>query len=170
MIKCKLCIVSFGYADVIIKILKYYKIINYFISIETPKNYKNKYGDKYHDGYSMVDKNKMIKSVLKKYKYKNALFVDDTYFYLLSAERLGIHTYHIQSKNGISVDDAINIMNIINEYNIDIVFIDADKTLFCEHITSKYIYNLEKMNKIESFDPSEAKLSVGTYFLLNLIK
>jgi hypothetical protein len=165
-----MCLVSFGYNQIIKKILEYYNILEYFISIETPSNYKNKYGDTYFDGYSMNDKNQMIEKIMTINKFKNCLLVDDSLFNVISAEKVGYYTYHVKSDSGITVEDANEIIKIINKNNIDIIFIDADKTLFVEHVTSKYIYKLERTNLINTFDPSKATISDGAYILIQNMK
>lgn len=166
----KLYVASFGYRDIIQQILKYNSLDQYFSDILTPSSFIDRYGNSYEDGIAMDDKNQMIQETITNNDFSNPLLIDDSRHNIIVAKNNGYNVFKVDARDALTDMDADIILNIINECKIDVIFIDADNTLFVEHVTSEYVYKLIEQNKLNEFDPSLVHIASGFFKLLDALK
>lgn len=158
-------IASFGYKDIIKKIIEEKNIDHHFKDVLTPGIF-----DDYEDGIGMIDKNRMIEFILKKYGFNKPFLVDDSGTNIKNARKEGYLSYHISYKGGINDNDANNIIRIIETDLPDVLILDADETLFKEHVTCQFIYKMIKYRKdLSTFNTNLVHLGDGVSHLLTRI-
>jgi len=139
----KIFIASFGSKVWIQKKMKGYPIVDIYTSGGF---------DGFMDGDPMKSKNPMIERARKEYGVQKPLLVDDSKDNLDLLED-GVEGYWIRGNVGITKKDATEILSRISERGYDSLFLDADKTLFRDHVTSRYYYDWMDADKDEeAFD------------------
>jgi hypothetical protein len=118
--------------------------------------------DGYEDGDPMDNKNEMIHKAREEYGCSRPLLVDDSRANIDALEEW-MDGYWVSGKNGITKEDAATILRNIDEHAYDAIFLDADMTLFRDHVTSKYFYDWIDLGKdLEEFDVSVITMAEGS--------
>jgi len=157
----KIFIASFGSKDIIQRTLDFHGL--HVHGVLTPGDYEE---EGFEDGDPMDDKNRMIKEACEKHGCRHPFLVDDSLGNIkaLPSTTLG---YHVRGSEGLSTDDSRAILREVVDAGCDAVFLDADLTLFAEHVTSRYYYPLvEKDLPTTDFDVAHVVLAKGTNSLL----
>jgi hypothetical protein len=161
-----LVIASFGFKLVISNTLKANDLK--VLDILTPAQFEDDDGP-FEDGCEMDDKNAMI----AKYAATPALalLVDDSETNIHAAQMAGHLVYKVDPDTGLTESDVDVIVSIVQKHGVTHVFIDADQTIFKEHVTSDYIYDWDEEHHDggNGFDCSKIVLSPGTVKLFKAL-
>ena len=157
----RVLIASFGSKDIIQRTMDLHRF--HVHEVLTPGDYHE---EGYEDRDSMDDKNRMIQDACEKHGCQRPFLVDDSLSNIqaLPSTTLG---FQVQGTQGLTREDARMILEQVAKAGCDAVFIDADLTLFAEHVTSKYYYPLlEAGLGASDFDVSQVILADGADVLL----
>ena len=126
--------------------------------------------DGFEDGEAMENKNKMIEDACEIHHLHKPFLIDDSKKNIdeLKWKRKDAGGYHVRGNQGLSIEDVKNIEGQIQGY--DAFFIDADMTLFRDHITSKYLYPWQDAGHCASdMDVTQVVLAEGARPLFKLL-
>jgi hypothetical protein len=156
----KVFIASFGSKDVIRNVLALH-------GLRVDDVYTSGRYDGYEDGEGMDDKNEMILDACETHHLSKPFLIDDS---KTNIDRIPIikdsGSYHVKGKAGLTLEDAKEILALLSDY--DSVFIDADLTLFRDHVTSELLYPWQEAGKsASSLDVTKIVLAEGARSLLN---
>lgn len=153
-------VASFGYKGVIAKILAHYDLDSYFQTILTPSQFG------FEDGEAMDDKNEMILSL----GCVRPLLIDDSETNIDAAVDQGWLVYKVNPDEALTLADVSKIRSIMDRYHPDAIILDADQTMFVEHVTAEMVYPIEEEggDPVAMLDPSQATLAAGLMDLLNV--
>lgn len=157
----KIFIASFGSKDIIQRTLDVHGFQVH--GVLTPGDYEE---EGFEDGDPMDDKNRMMEEACEKHGCMRPFLVDDS-LGNLKALPSTTRGYHVRGTEGLSLDDSKAILQEVVDTGCDAVFLDADLTLFAEHVTSRYYYPLvEKDLPSTDFDVANVVLAEGAVPLL----
>ena len=161
--KPKIFIASFGSTDVIHNTLCLHHLK--VDDIYTSGRYEN-----YEDGDGMDDKNQMIQDACKQHHLHKPFLIDDSKHNIVQALTIdGAGAYHVQGSKGLTDTDVETLLPLLEGH--DAIFIDADKTLFRDHITSEFLYDwLDAGHAASTLDVTKVVLAEGSKTLLAALR
>lgn len=163
----KIYVASFGFKEVIERVLKERNIE--VDGIITPSFF---YG--YYDGEAMDNKNAMLREIADISGCSRILLVDDDVHNVsealtVSNNKRRVWSYHVEGEEGIQSGLQVQeILTVIRQNDIECLVLDADMTLFEDHVTSKYVYPLLRRKKeVSDLNTSLIALADGIPELLS---